>query len=78
MAVHLDRSNDVPDALATWERAERRLTDHTQRVSVFLGWPTTWPPMLRRQFFAWAGRSKWLIEQRTRTARHAPTGTEDA
>jgi 2-polyprenyl-6-methoxyphenol hydroxylase-like FAD-dependent oxidoreductase len=77
MAVHLDRDDDVPAALAAWERAERPLTDHTQRVSVFLGWPTTWPPTLRRWFFALAGRSQWLIEQRTRTARHKPTGTFD-
>ena len=77
MAVHLDRDGDVPTALAAWERAERPITDHTQRVSVFLGWPTTWPPTLRRWFFALAGRSQWLIEQRTRTARHKPTGTFD-
>ena len=30
---------------------------------------------LRSLFFSLAGRSKWLIEQRTRTARHTPTGT---
>ena len=47
LAVHLDREKDVPKALAAWERAERPITDHTQRVSVALGWPTTWPPKLR-------------------------------
>jgi 2-polyprenyl-6-methoxyphenol hydroxylase-like FAD-dependent oxidoreductase len=75
MAVYLDRTNDVPSALAAWERAERPLTDHTQRISLLLGWPTTWPPFLRRWFFAGAARSGRLIEMRTRTARHAPTGT---
>ena len=75
LAVHLDRHGDVPSALAAWEETERPITDHTQRVSVFLGMPTTWPPRLRSLFFSLAGRSKWLIEQRTRTARHAPTGT---
>ena len=47
LAVHLDREKDVPKALAEWERAERPITDHTQRVSVALGWPATWPPKLR-------------------------------
>jgi 2-polyprenyl-6-methoxyphenol hydroxylase-like FAD-dependent oxidoreductase len=75
LAVYLDRYPDVPSALAAWEDAERPITDHTQRVSVFLGLPTTWPATLRSTFFSLAGRSKWLIEQRTRTARHRPTGT---
>ena len=37
LAVHLDRHDDVPSALAAWEQTERPITDHTQRVSVFLG-----------------------------------------
>jgi 2-polyprenyl-6-methoxyphenol hydroxylase-like FAD-dependent oxidoreductase len=77
MAVYLDGNEDVPGALAAWERAERPLTDHTQRISVLLGKPTTWPSFLRRWFFALAARSKRLIEMRTRTARHKPTGTFD-
>jgi hypothetical protein len=40
-----------------------------------LSLPTTWPAPLRRTFFPLAGRSKWLIRQRTRTASHLPTGT---
>ena len=75
LGVFLDRYDDVPVALAEWERQERSITDHTQRVSLFLGLPTTWPTPLRRVFFQLAGRSKWLIRQRTRTAAHRPTGT---
>ena len=75
LGVFLERGDDVPQALAEWERQERSITDHTQRVSLFLGLPTTWPPPLRRVFFGLAGRSKWLIRQRTRTAEHRPTGT---
>jgi 2-polyprenyl-6-methoxyphenol hydroxylase-like FAD-dependent oxidoreductase len=75
LAVHLDRAPDVPTALATWEREERPITDHTQRISVLLGLPTTWPPPLRAFALALAGRSKWLTRQRTRTALHRPTGT---
>ena len=51
------------------------ITDHTQRWSWMLGWPTTWPPALRARTLALAGQSKWLVAQRTRTARHVPTGT---
>jgi 2-polyprenyl-6-methoxyphenol hydroxylase-like FAD-dependent oxidoreductase len=75
LAVYLERDNDVPAALAAWERAERPLTEHTQRISYLLGLPTTWPPALRAMTLAIAGRSKWLTAQRTRTALHRPTGT---
>jgi 2-polyprenyl-6-methoxyphenol hydroxylase-like FAD-dependent oxidoreductase len=75
LAIHLDRTSDVTSALEAWERDERSLTEHTQRISVFLGLPTTWPAFLRRAFFSVAGRSKWLVKQRTRTALHKPLGT---
>ncbi len=75
LSVFLDRYPDVTQALAAWERQERPITSHTQRVSLFLSLPTTWPAPLRRGFFQLAGRSKWLIRQRTRTASHVPTGT---
>ncbi len=75
LAVHLDREPDLTTALASWERRERPLTDHTQRISVLLGLPTTWPPPLRAAILALAGRSRWLVRQRTRTALHRPTGT---
>jgi 2-polyprenyl-6-methoxyphenol hydroxylase-like FAD-dependent oxidoreductase len=75
LAVYLDRQADVPAALAEWERNERPVTEHAQRISYLLGLPTTWPPALRALTLNLAGRSKWLVEQRTRTARHRPTGT---
>jgi 2-polyprenyl-6-methoxyphenol hydroxylase-like FAD-dependent oxidoreductase len=75
LAVHLDRYTDVPAALTAWERNERPITEHTQRVSILLGLPTTWPPRLRAIALALAGRSKWLTRQRIRTALHRPTGT---
>jgi 2-polyprenyl-6-methoxyphenol hydroxylase-like FAD-dependent oxidoreductase len=76
LAVYLDRHADVATALAAWEQAERPMTDHTQRASVLFGMPTSWPAPARRAFFHFAGRSKWLLHQRTRTAQHIPTGTE--
>jgi len=75
LAVYLERESDVAAALETWERAERPVTEHTQRISYFLGLPTTWPPALRAAALSLAGRSKWLVRQRTRTALHQPTGT---
>jgi 2-polyprenyl-6-methoxyphenol hydroxylase-like FAD-dependent oxidoreductase len=75
LAVHLDRAPDVPAGLAEWERQERPLTDHTQRMSFLLGLPTTWPPPLRAFALGLAGRSRWLTAQRTRTALHRSTGT---
>jgi len=75
LAVYLDGEKEVEDALQTWEHRERPLTEHTQRISYWLGLPTTWPPVLRAVALGIAGRSKWLVRQRTRTALHRPTGT---
>ena len=75
LAYYLDREKDMATALKTWETNERPMTEHTQRISVFLGLPTTWPTPLRRGFLTLAGKSKWMVAQRTKTARHVPTGT---
>jgi 2-polyprenyl-6-methoxyphenol hydroxylase-like FAD-dependent oxidoreductase len=75
LAVYLDREHDIPTALASWEKNERAITEHTQRISWLLGLPTTWPPYLRAKALTLAGRSKWLVRQRTKTALHRPTGT---
>jgi 2-polyprenyl-6-methoxyphenol hydroxylase-like FAD-dependent oxidoreductase len=75
LAVYLDRFPQIEKALEAWEGAERPLTDHSQRISRLYGMPTFWPPPLRTLFYAIAARSRWLTEQRTRTARHVPTGT---
>jgi 2-polyprenyl-6-methoxyphenol hydroxylase-like FAD-dependent oxidoreductase len=75
MAVFLERGDDIPAQLGAWERAERPLTNHTQRISLLYGMPAFWPPKLRALFYRLAARSRWLTEQRTRTALHVPTGT---
>jgi 2-polyprenyl-6-methoxyphenol hydroxylase-like FAD-dependent oxidoreductase len=75
LAVYLERETDIMSALRTWETRERPMTEHTQRISYILGLPTTWPPALRAATLGIAGRSKWLVRQRTRTALHRPTGT---
>lgn len=75
LAVYLDEFSGTEQALAAWERAERPLTNHTQRISLLFGMPAFWPPRLRELFYSAAARSRWLTEMRTRTARHVPTGT---
>jgi 2-polyprenyl-6-methoxyphenol hydroxylase-like FAD-dependent oxidoreductase len=75
LGVYLERKSDVAAALEMWECEERPITEHTQRISYFLGLPTTWPPARRAAALGIAGRSKWLVRQRTRTALHRPTGT---
>jgi 2-polyprenyl-6-methoxyphenol hydroxylase-like FAD-dependent oxidoreductase len=75
LAVYLDEFSGTEQALAAWERAERPLTNHTQRISLLFGMPAFWPPKLRELFYSAAARSRWLTEMRTRTARHVPTGT---
>jgi 2-polyprenyl-6-methoxyphenol hydroxylase-like FAD-dependent oxidoreductase len=75
LAVYLERTIDVPAALASWEMNERPVTEHAQRMSYLLGLPTMWPPLLQAMALGWAGRSKWVIRQRTKTALHRPTGT---
>src|SRR6202012_1687970 len=63
LAVYLDRGPDIESALQVWEKNERALTEHTQRISLMLGWPATWPPYLRAKALALAGRSKWMVRQ---------------
>jgi 2-polyprenyl-6-methoxyphenol hydroxylase-like FAD-dependent oxidoreductase len=75
LAVYLDREKSVPAALAAWEQNERAITEHTQRISLMLGWPTTWPPAIRAKTLELAGKWRWLVRQRTKTALHKPTGT---
>lgn len=78
LSVYLEQAVDVPTALAEWERKERPLTDHTQRLSSFYSALTTWPESLRSAAFFFTMRSKWLRQQYLRTALHIPTGTGDA
>jgi len=77
LAVYMDRHDDVRAALADWERNERPLTEHTQRLSTYYGWPGTWPPKLRARAYDFAHKSAWLNRQRLRTASHIPTGWTD-
>ena len=74
LAAALDDSADVAEALRCWEARERPLTEHTQRVSALYGRVTTLPPALRGLVLWLAGKSRWAVRQRERTALHQPTG----
>lgn len=62
-------------SLEAWERAERPLTEHTQRWAGIYGGLANLPGPLRGLAFGAMGKSKWLHNQYQRTARHVPTGT---
>ena len=75
LAVYLDKATDVSEGLAEWERKERPLTEHTQRISRFYAIPTQWPFWIRHPTMQAVHAVPWLAKQRTRTASHIPVGT---
>ncbi len=74
LSVHLDRRPDTAAGLVEWERCERPLTDHTQRISTIYGWPGRWPPRLRAWVYDFAHGNRWIDRQRLRAATHVPLG----
>src|ERR687888_1041976 len=52
LAFYMDRHSEISEALQAWERAERPLTDHSQRISRLYGMPTFCPAPLRTLFYA--------------------------
>ena len=78
LAHYVAEASDIPAALAAWERAERPLTEHTQRLARFYSAATNWPPVLRSAVFAGTARLRVLREAYQRTANHVPVGTRDA
>lgn len=78
LADYLDRRDDIPKALRTWERKERPLTDHVQKWTDLYGriasaWPDRWARG-RSQFLEAATRVPWVDRQLNRAARHVPVG----
>lgn len=65
LAVTVSEHGEVPGALELWERRERPLTSHTQRLSGLIAEERTGSD----------GKSKWDSEA-LRTALHIPRGTE--
>ena len=61
----------------TWERNERPVTEHTQRISYLLGLPTTWPPALRAMALG-AGRTLEMAGPAAHQDGAAPADGDDA
>ncbi len=74
LAVALSEKNSVEEGLQLWERRERPLIEHTQRMSSIYGAVTSWPSWLRSATFWLTSNVKWLNWQFIRTAEHIPTG----
>jgi 2-polyprenyl-6-methoxyphenol hydroxylase-like FAD-dependent oxidoreductase len=77
LATILSEYTDLEAGLADWERRERHVTEHAQKISLWISIPTTWHPTWRAWAFTLAGHSAWFAGQRNRTALHVPTGTTD-
>lgn len=71
---YLDATPDIATGLAEWERRERPLTDHTQRLSSLYSRLTFWPAVARSTVFWLFATVPQLRRQQWRCARHAPTG----
>jgi len=76
LAVALDETDDVPAALASWERRQRPITELTQDVAYWYGQLAFLPQAIRRRLFALIDNTEWL-KRRTilATALHVPIGT---
>jgi 2-polyprenyl-6-methoxyphenol hydroxylase-like FAD-dependent oxidoreductase len=76
LAEALDRHEEIPRALWTWERAERPIADVTQRYSRLYGTVgTKWPTQLHgaRSCLVWAlARSKTFQRRANVAATHVP------
>lgn len=76
LAVALESSATVPEALATWEATERPLIEFSQNVAYRFGQLCSLPDIVRAPILKGIDHSRWL---RTRTimalALHRPTGS---
>jgi 2-polyprenyl-6-methoxyphenol hydroxylase-like FAD-dependent oxidoreductase len=78
LAAYLDRVDDVPRALQTWEAKERPLTDHVQKWTDLYGKvASAWPDRFsnrRSQVLELASKVPWVDRQMNKAARHIPVG----
>ena len=78
LAVTVHDAPDVAAALASWEKARRPLTEHTQRWSA-ISWPKSrWPIWGVRLFYGVPVWKRWMTAQRVKPALAIPHGTEAA
>jgi 2-polyprenyl-6-methoxyphenol hydroxylase-like FAD-dependent oxidoreductase len=75
LAVELDQTRDVEQALPRWEARERSIINHAQRWSRIYGLGANWPVALRESFLSMTVNWSWLRNQRLKPMLHRPTGT---
>jgi 2-polyprenyl-6-methoxyphenol hydroxylase-like FAD-dependent oxidoreductase len=75
LAVELDQTHDVEQALPKWEARERSIINHAQRWSRIYGLGANWPVALRESFLSMTVNWSWLRDQRLKPMLHRPTGT---
>ncbi len=74
LAVALEGAQDLAGGLATWERRERPLTEHTQRWTRIYGLTLSLPKALKPISIGLERQVPWLASQYVRAANHVPTG----
>ena len=74
LAVHLENTPDIPQALQRWETQERPLIEHTQRWSRVYSVLAAWPRPLSGPVLSLLALPRFKRQYR-RTASHIPTGT---
>ena len=74
LAVALEAAPDIATGLASWERRERPLTEHTQLWTRIYGLTLGLPKFLKPVSIGLERRLPWLANQYIRAAGHIPTG----
>lgn len=78
LAMAVSKGDSVPQALQSWEKQQRPLTDHVQRWSYVYGyvvgkWPSAFMS-LRSDLLRSLAKTQWFENGLNRGARHIPAG----
>ncbi|WP_300303257.1 NAD(P)/FAD-dependent oxidoreductase [Ferrovibrio sp.] len=76
LAHYVSTCPTIESGLVDWEQRERPLIEHTQRVSSIYSRVAALPPRMQTVVLTMAGKSRWVLDQRLKAARHLPTGAE--
>ena len=74
LAVALEAAPALAGGLATWERRERPMTEHTQRWARIYGLTLSLPKALKPISIGLENHLPWVATQYLRAASHVPTG----
>lgn len=77
LAVAVTQATTIEEGLRLWERTDRPIIDHTQRLSVIYHHITRMPPLLQSATLWTINNIPPLRRQLAKTAAHWPTGAID-